>query len=64
MCAKLFALLALVISVAVAAGAIFLPQEFQVYIGMTMKFVEVLIPVLAVFALLKFVCCCPAKKCD
>lgn len=66
MCRKLFCTIVVLVAVVMGLLAVFMPAAPQPYVAMIMKFFEVMIPVLAVGALLKYICCCHMSKanCD
>ncbi len=64
MCYKLFAAVFIILAFGMGVLAVLMPAAPQPYVAMLMKFFEVSIPVLAVGALLKYICCCGShKKC-
>ena len=66
MCGKIFTIVFVAIAVLMALLAIFLPPEHIEYLIVVSKFFDVMLPVLAVGALLKYLCKCPgcAAKSD
>ena len=66
MCGKIFTIVIVLIAVIMALLAIFLPPEHIEYLIVVSKFFDVMLPILAVGALLKYLCKCPtcAVKCS
>jgi len=66
MCGKIFTVIIVLIAVVMALLAIFLPPQHIEYLIVVSKFFDVMLPVLAVGALLKYLCRCPVcpKCCD
>ena len=62
MCHKVYSLIVVIVAIILALLAVVLPQGPQAYLSAIMKFFEVMIPVLAVGALIKYLCCCPSKN--
>jgi hypothetical protein len=62
-CAKIFAMVIVVMAVLLAVLASILPQERLDYIIVVSRFFDIMVPVLAVGALVKYICSCPAKSC-
>ena len=65
MCSKMrcvYSIIAVVVAIVIGVAAIVVPAEQQMVVATVMKFVEILIPVLAVFALLKYLCCPGGNK--
>lgn len=62
-CKKIF--LGLVLGIALLMGilVLVLPQEHLEYLVFASRFFEAMLPVLAVGALLKYICCCSSAKC-
>lgn len=59
MCGKIFAIIIVLIALAVALLASFLPLEHISYAMLTSKFFDIMLPILAVGALLKYLFKCP-----
>lgn len=60
MCGKIFTIVIVLIAVIMALLAIFLPPQHIEYLIVVSKFFDVMLPILAVGALLKYLCRCPA----
>jgi uncharacterized Tic20 family protein len=59
MCHKILAAVAIVVAVVLAILAVTLSPDKMSFVILISRFFEVMIPVLAVAALLKYLCCCP-----
>jgi hypothetical protein len=66
MCGKIFTVAIVVVAILMALLAIFMPPEHIEYLIVISKFFDVMLPILAVGALLKYLCRCPscANKCS
>jgi hypothetical protein len=67
MCGKFLAIIAIVVAVVLAALASFLPATQIDYVIAVSRFFDIMIPVLAVGALIKYLCkrsscCCSSTK--
>jgi ABC-type dipeptide/oligopeptide/nickel transport system permease component len=60
MCGKVLAIVAIVVAVVLAALASFLPATQIDYVVAVSRFFDIMIPVLAVGALIKYLCKCAA----
>lgn len=65
MCSRIFTILIILIALAMAILAIVLPAERIDYVVVVSRFFDIMLPVLAVGALVKYLCSCPWKgHCD
>jgi hypothetical protein len=58
MCHKIIAIIAIVLAVVIAALAVSLSPDKMSFVILISRFFEVMIPILAVGALIKYLCCC------
>lgn len=63
MCRKLFAVLVILIALAMAVLVSVLPQDRLANLFYASRFIEVMIPILGAGALIKYLCSCSACKC-
>lgn len=61
MCSKVFVIVIVAIALLQAVLASVLPQEYLEYVVGVSRFFDIMLPVLAVGALLKYLCKCPMK---
>jgi hypothetical protein len=61
---KMWTFVTVVFAIVIAILAIVLPQSAMRPIFVITTFFDVMIPILAVGALVKYIACCGAKKCD
>lgn len=66
MCGRIFTIAIVLVAVLMAVLAILLPPEHIEFLIVVSKFFDVMLPVLAVGALLKYICRCSScgSKCD
>lgn len=60
---KLWSLLVFIVAIVVAVLAVTLPQTSLRPIFIITTFFDVMIPILAVGALIKYLCCCKTESC-
>ena len=61
---KLWAFVVVLVAIVIAVLAIVLPQTSLKPIFVITTFFDVMIPILAVGALVKYLCCCKGGRCD
>lgn len=64
MCRKIFSIVIIVIALVLAILATVWPQDRIADIIYISRFFDVMIPILAVGALIKYLCCCGKNKCQ
>lgn len=61
MCSRTFAIVFLILAVLMGIGVVVIPQDQLMYLVYVSRFIEVMIPILAVGALIKYLFSCRPK---